>query len=101
MSIGLYNRKSHKKEWFTVTEDDSNYKEFEYTDEDIEAIFDNIKNVKYINAVDVDWDEVEMDRMHYHISKQKAKGKYQSENSDKAKSQLKRLYEDVKYIFKK
>lgn len=82
-------------------EENNHFKDFEYTDEDVEAIMDNVKNVKYINTVDVDWDEVEMDRVHYHISKQKAKGKYRSESSKKAKGQLKRLYEDVKYIFKK
>lgn len=68
----------------------NSFRNFEYTDEDIEAIFDNVKDVRNIDDFNVNWGEVEMDRMYYHISKQKAKRK--------GKSQLKKLYEDIKHI---
>lgn len=59
-------------------EDENQYlKDFEYTDEDIEAIMNNVKNTEYHEVLqdNINWEELELDRINYHISKQVHKGK--------------------------
>lgn len=59
-------------------EDENQYlKDFEYTDEDIEAIMNNVKNIEYQEVLhdNINWEEVELERINYHISKQRHKGR--------------------------
>lgn len=57
--------------------DSKDYSKFEYTDEDIEAIFSNIEGEDYEEAVDssIEWRDMELQHINYHISKSRAKGK--------------------------
>ena len=57
--------------------ENKHFKDFEYTDEDIEAIMSNVKNIEYQETLqaNINWEELELERINYHISKQKYKGK--------------------------
>ena len=64
-------------------------KDFKYTEEDIEAIFSNIESVNYDETIDTDieWEDLELDRINYHISKQRAKGKVVNEIKEETDKQ--------------
>lgn len=58
-------------------EENNHWKDFEYTDEDIEAIMNNVKSTEYQEVLydNINWEELELERINYHISKQRHKGK--------------------------